>query len=508
MATLKTKIGVFNGKKGDIVEQYLGIKYASLSDQLAVPEIFSSYGAEIDATKFGSRCIAGDACAFEQSVLLQEAIDTPEAPLMSGTECLNLNIYRPGTSFDKPLPVMVFIHGGGYIIGSSHWPQYEPSRLVKLSVELGTPVIAVNFKCALLWIKAHVEAFGGDPENVTVFGESAGAVSVLSQLSSEESLFKRGISMSGTPVMLKPLELPRAEANYAVIMKALGLEDISLEGRIQKLKTVSPEELIAKTPMSAPTIPYLDGDVVPFKTTFRSLKRVSEKDAPIVPGRQWCEELMIGDCQHDGTIFFYMGLQPRLAGIASAFCASLSKNLANPSSAHSIFTAYNISPETSDEEATKKVFEFATDIAYVYPALAFACSWPGKVYYYNFNEPNHWEGSFKGHSTHGLDAALVFQNYNEKLEPEAKKVAIEFAKDFIDFANGTTPWKQFDKQEGFTKAFGPSDQGVSKIVGQNGYGQGRRDALGKLSSEGKVDLDELSLAWDAFIREGFVFGNK
>ena len=67
MTTLKTNIGEFRGKKGDGVEQYLGIKYASLKDQLAAPEIFSSYGEEVvDATEFGcvdklspARCVCG-----------------------------------------------------------------------------------------------------------------------------------------------------------------------------------------------------------------------------------------------------------------------------------------------------------------------------------------------------------------------------------------------------------------------------------------------------------------
>ena len=105
--------------------------------------------------------------------------------------------------------------------------------------------------------------------------------------------------MSGTTVMLKPLEPHRAETIYAMIVKALGLEDSSVEERTQRLKTISPEELIAKTPMSAPTIPYLDGDIVPLRTTFKFLKDTRENDTTAVPGRQWCQEIMFGDCQHD-----------------------------------------------------------------------------------------------------------------------------------------------------------------------------------------------------------------
>jgi carboxylesterase type B len=90
-----------------------------------------------------------DGCAFEQSTLIQCSIGVPEyPPPMSGTECLNLNITVPALNSDagKKLPVMVFIHGGGFIMGANHWPQYDPSRLVKLSAELELPVVAVNIK--------------------------------------------------------------------------------------------------------------------------------------------------------------------------------------------------------------------------------------------------------------------------------------------------------------------------------------------------------------------------
>jgi carboxylesterase type B len=92
------------------------------------------------------RAPAMDGCAFEQETLIQCVIGAAdESPSMSGTECLNLNITVPDTEA-RDLPVMVFIHGGGYVMGGNHWPQYDPSRLVKMSEELGMPVIVVNIK--------------------------------------------------------------------------------------------------------------------------------------------------------------------------------------------------------------------------------------------------------------------------------------------------------------------------------------------------------------------------
>jgi carboxylesterase type B len=150
-------------------------------------------------------------------------------------------------------------------------------------------------RCALNWIKTHISAFGGDRGNITLFGESAGEVSVLSQLYSKEPLFKRAIAMSGTPLLLKALDLPTTEVAYSAFMKDLELENASAEERIARLLTISAEELSAKTPMYFLLKPFFDNDIVPAMTTF---KGITEASLPIA-GREWCSELMIGDVQHD-----------------------------------------------------------------------------------------------------------------------------------------------------------------------------------------------------------------
>jgi carboxylesterase type B len=87
-----------------------------------------------------------DRCDVEQSVLIQQRIETPPCPPMSGLESLNLNITVPDIKILDPLPVMVFIHGGGHLMGANYWPQWDMARLVKLSMEIGSPVIGVNIK--------------------------------------------------------------------------------------------------------------------------------------------------------------------------------------------------------------------------------------------------------------------------------------------------------------------------------------------------------------------------
>jgi carboxylesterase type B len=193
-----------------------------------------------------------------------------------------------------------------------------------------------------------------------------------------------------------------------------------------------------------------------------------------------------------------MGITARKSGIAAAFTSSLTKNLSDPTAASAVLQAYNIAPTTPDDDAVQGILAFANDIAYYLPARSYAKSWPGKTYYYHFDEPNPWDGAFKGCSTHLLDAVFLFQAYNEKLSDEAKEVAIAMARRFIRFANGDAPWKEFHKDIGGVQRFGPS--GVSTETFVEGYGgTERRDVLLRLNEEGVVDLDQVSAAWDLFV---------
>lgn len=193
-----------------------------------------------------------------------------------------------------------------------------------------------------------------------------------------------------------------------------------------------------------------------------------------------------------------MGLAERKAGIASALKSSLTANLGT-ASASAVLGAYGITENTQDDAAMQAIIELATDIAYYAPALAFARSFSGKTYYYQFNEPNHWEGAFKGCSTHMLDAAFLFQNFNEKMDERQREVALALAKAFVAFANGARPWDEFACAKGNARTFGPSKETITSLVERNGWGNGRRETLFRLEEAGSVDLDALSVAWDLFI---------
>jgi hypothetical protein len=104
--------------------------------------------------------------------------------------------------------------------------------------------------------------------------------------------------MSGTTLMLQPLPPPVPEFVYSAVIKSLGAESLSSEERIEKLLELSDDQLATLVPPSLPLLPVVDHEIIPGNLNFA---QVSSKDDPSVslPGRDWCEELLIGDCQFD-----------------------------------------------------------------------------------------------------------------------------------------------------------------------------------------------------------------
>lgn len=190
-----------------------------------------------------------------------------------------------------------------------------------------------------------------------------------------------------------------------------------------------------------------------------------------------------------------MGLAQRSKDLASTLYISFRRTLGYYT-ATAVLEAYHIKPDTPDERALEAAIVLGSAIMYHSPTLAFANAFAGKTYVYQFNMPNPWKGQFKGLSTHYLDAAFLFQNFNERLPSAAVEVAKTLARDFVAYANGIKPWQEYDRRERKVKCFGPSEVTVK---GNHGWGNGRSDGLNSLVESGKVDMDELNAAWNEFL---------
>jgi para-nitrobenzyl esterase len=233
--------GKFQGKLDTTgtVRQFLGVRYAqpvTLNLRWKPPQpVTPSVGTQ-DATQFGNHCPQGP---------------TPFGNATLTEDCLFLNVYAPNRSndhgsdhgdgrdsdHDEGRPVMVWIHGGALAVGESN--EYDATRLV----QRGVVVVTINYRlgalgflahpaltgespdrisgnygfkdqqAALKWVRRNIRAFGGNPEKVTVFGESAGGLSTFVNLVSPTArgLFHRAIVQSGAYLLTQPT-LAQAEA--------------------------------------------------------------------------------------------------------------------------------------------------------------------------------------------------------------------------------------------------------------------------------------------------------
>ncbi|VUC23902.1 unnamed protein product [Clonostachys rosea] len=211
-------------------------------------------------------------------------------PLNMSEDCLTINIIRPVEKHAAPVPVLVWIYGGGLGVGSTADPQYNLSGIVNVSQEMGNPIIAVSMnyrvnhwgflqsqqtlvegssnaglldqRMALRWVQENISAFGGDPNRVTVWGESAGAQSIILQMMAydgrDEGLFHRAILESGGPTGAPIKDLAYWKVPFENLTRSVGCE--SAEDRLACLRKVDASRLYASRQSQEWQGPLVDGD--------------------------------------------------------------------------------------------------------------------------------------------------------------------------------------------------------------------------------------------------------
>ncbi|KAJ5194583.1 uncharacterized protein N7498_008021 [Penicillium cinerascens] len=523
-------LGDIRGKTGEGVTQFLGVKYANLKNRFADAELVEERKGDIlDATADGPTALSPPVGCEIELGHVQHSLPKKDLT-QSDVDCLNLNVAVPSNATpSSKLPVLVYIHGGGLFIGANSWPQNDLLRLVKLSIEKNLPVVvvAINYRLgapgfltseelrnagyrannglrdqrmALAWVRKHIEDFGGDPENITAAGMSAGGAAVTYHLHSQKPLFKRAISMSGTSLFVPALPYEVHEENYKHAMAALGLNDIAAEERVKALLEMPGHELIAKLPPSVLVSPAIDSDIVLPGITYNELGKPNSK---ALPGHSWCQDLLIGDAEVDTSILQVVA--PRInANCTERFISAVRQVLAShPEEAQRILDFYGITEDTPDEKSISSIFKFSADILCHAAALSFARGWNGNAYVYHFNEGNPWDGPWKGHANHILDTAYLFQTFTEYLSPEQQKVGTAFAEDFFKFCHGLAPWPAITPGEinsGFSaRVYGPSDQGkISGVVTEAFGGDSMRRSI-LFDGASKVPLDDLAKVFVNFM---------
>jgi para-nitrobenzyl esterase len=465
-----TRSGKIEGIEQDGILVFRGIPFAAPptgARRFRPPVREDAWDGVRDATTFGPESAQAD---------------LPIAMMLGGTNAgssedgLYLNVWTPACD-DRRRPVMVWIHGGAYIFGSGSVPWYDGAHFVQHG---DVVVVTINYRLAQLgflhladsmgpefegsgnagildqvaaleWVRDSIAGFGGDPDNVTIFGESAGANSVatLLGLPSARGLFHKAIAQSGAGAWVSTRERAAKITERTLAKLNVG------PGDIEALQAIPATDILNANPdlrdeansgISALTWqPVIDGTVLP----------ISPLDAVIAGGAHGVH-LMTGTNQHEITLF--QVLDPTLAELDHAAIVSrLGDIIPDPAALLDAYRA--VTPEASPADLWSAI---ATDGVFRIPAvrLAEAQATHAPVWLYRFT----WETPVFGgilRSTHALEIPFVFDTLEQPGAdrftgdgPERAAIAHTMHRAWIAFARSGDPgWERYEAPRRATMRF-------------------------------------------------------
>ncbi len=416
----------------------------------------------------------------------------PQVPQPQSEDCLFLNVWTPGLDNGKR-PVMVWIHGGAFTIGSGSDPMFGGDKLP----EKGNIVlVTINYRLGMLgflrlkdatggkipstgnegfldqvaaleWVKDNIAAFGGDPDNVTVFGESAGSMSIacLMVMPSAKGLFRKGILESGAGTVA----VPKDEANRGgeLFLKASGIKNDDVEA----LRALTPGQLLelemkmrvmeagpGEAAKITVTTPVADGEVIP--------------DFPVKLARKGAAKgitAIIGTNLDEWKLFAMM--QPGYDKTDEAAMMKRLEYMVSAGDAKKLVEAYRGAllkrggPVTPPEILTA----LQTDIMFRIPALDLIEAQRDNntpAYNYLFDWKSPVMGGVLG-ACHGLEIGFVFGTNDDMMcgtGPEADKLSASMQDAWLAFAKTGNP---STKSMGEWPAYGKDR--MTMIIGKNSH---------------------------------------
>jgi para-nitrobenzyl esterase len=424
-------VGKLEGLLNDGVHSFRGIPYAAAplgSRRWLPPQPAEPWQGVYPADRF--REIA------PQNPLIGAPM--PEEPEPQSEDCLFLNVFTPGLD-DARRPVMVWIHGGAFSFGSGSAPVSDGSDLARRNEVV---VVTINYRlnvlgflnlnevtggkipatgneglldqaAALRWVRENIAMFGGDPQNVTVFGESAGAMSIacLLVMPAARGLFDKAILESGVGSTATPLAA--ATKVSRLFLKVVGVNANDVEA----LRRLTVEELLAaeftmRKRMANPweewritaTAPVVDGQVIPDVPT-RLTARGACKDIPLLIGTN-LEEWKL----------FALGEPHRDALDRAEVVRRLSSFVAPELAPLIVDRYYQIRAHRGDDTSAPEVLNaLNTDVMFRMPALQLVeaqLKHNPHVYNYLFTYRSPVMGGAFG-ACHALEMGFVFGTYDD-----------------------------------------------------------------------------------------------
>jgi para-nitrobenzyl esterase len=449
-----TADGRLRGQAAGTIDEFLGIPYAAPPVgplRWRPPQPAAHWTGVRAATAFGPHC---------------PQTGSPFGLASMSENCLFLNVYAPAGSLrGGSLPVMVWIHGGDLTAGESN--DYNPAGLVRD----GTVVVTINYRlgalgfladpalkspngssgnyglmdqqAALRWVQQNIRQFGGNPRNVTIFGESAGGLSVLSQLVSPAArgLFAKAIIESGSYSLLQP-SLATAEASgEAFAAKAGCASQTAACLRRLPVQTILDDQ--------GAVGPDIDGTVLT-QSIGTALASGDFSHVPVIDGTN-----------HDEWRLFIAIFQPLTGTVTAANYQNMIASTASVSAAEAAVVAahYPLRRFASPAEALGAV---GTDAIFACPALTMDrdLSRFTPTFAYEFNDEHAPErflppvSGFSYGAAHASELQYLF-HLNESefpgaLTPQQQRLSAAMQRYWTDFARsgspsapGVPPWPQF-----------------------------------------------------------------
>lgn len=427
--------GLVKGAMEDGVTVYKGIPFAAPPTgdlRWKAPQPVIPWEGILVADKFGPAC---PQVSFPDTNSMKNSVGK------MSEDCLYLNVWAPAASQNEKLPVMVWIHGGGFAIGAPGMESSDGKNLarkgvvfVSIAYRLGAlgfmahPELSAENEtgisgnyglldqiAALKWVQNNISAFGGDPENVTIFGESAGGISVSMLCASPlaKGLFKRAISQSGGS--FGPVSEQRG--NGVQTLKSAEKQGINFAHRmgaksVDELRAMSPDKFL-KDPTTANMggfWPVCDGHVV-----------IGDQYKLYTKGQYNDVDVIIGTNSNEGAIFVHgVNAEQHRASLQSTFGPLAEK-------------ALEVYPATDDSVALKSARNVFRDTAFAWPSWAWARLQKKTgnsnvyVYYFDQRQPSRRLGESLAEVAHADEINYVFghvdQNFNFQYTDEDKKLS-------------------------------------------------------------------------------------
>ncbi|HET9639310.1 MAG TPA: carboxylesterase family protein [Allosphingosinicella sp.] len=466
---VETRQGQVRGMAKDGVVRFFGIPYAAApvgARRFQAPAAREAWAGIRDATALGPNA--------PHSVKPFPGLDVE--PLIGsgwrkGDDYLNVNIWAPAAGGGEALrPVMVWIHGGGFVLGSNSAAIQDGSAFARS----GIICIAVNYRMgvegflpipgvptnlglrdivfALDWVRDNAAAFGGDPGNVTVFGESAGAMAIADLMTSPlaKGLFRRAIVQSGHGAMVRPIPVAqRLVRKVARILKVApdeaGFRSAGPEACVKAVEKVSlPTARIdlrdseGREPVFGISrfVPVYGDDVLPEKP-LDALARGAGAEV----------ELLIGTNAEEMNLYLVpTGVRDRIGGLLSWYVLSRSQPKARQA-----LKAYGLGAK--GKKPGEALTDAMNDLVFRWPARRFAEEHRGRTHLYEFDWRSPAFGGELG-ASHGMELPFVFdtlacvtgeQGIAGTAPPQA--LADRIHRLWAGFAmDGRLPWPEYDRE--------------------------------------------------------------